>query len=187
MKLKKIEWAKVRFLSLCLDGKNQLKGLYKAKDEGRVFVRPLAKADGEQGLLAVCVYPPDTAGIVDEEGEVASAEVIRQFAHDAMANGIELDIYHNGEPIPRDQAAIVESFIIQPGDPRFDGMPGPNGVVNADQLAGGWGAVIHLKTEEMREQWRDGAISMGGEYMTKEVETEPMQKASKASLLASFR
>lgn len=177
------------FISLCLQGKTKLKGLYKAEGDGgkkHLYLHAsMAKAIDEQGLLTCCFYPPN---MPDEEGWWASPETIQRIAHHATGKGISLDIYHDEEPIPFEKASIAESFIIQETDSRFDGMPGPEGPLSAKDLAGGWGGVIHLKDEGLRKSYKEGAVSIGGDaWITENDPPAKLEKASSSSVLGAFR
>lgn len=175
-----IVWADVQFLSLCIGGKTGLKGLYKSDDGAKVravpFMVKAADAFDERGELLVCVYPPK---LEDDDRNWASAETIEQMAHGCMRKGIQLDIQHDGEPVPASDAAVVESFIIQKGDARFDGMEHNGKALPPDALAGGWGALVKLDNPVLRAAYREGGwsgISLGGPALIAEGRS-PVQAA----------
>ena len=51
---------------------------------------------------------------------MASADVIREMAHDFMTEP-RIDVMHDGKALGTDKVSVAESFIVQKGDPRFDG------------------------------------------------------------------
>lgn len=179
----RIVGGKVRFISLCPMGKNRIQASYKAEGvEGEEpFELALAvKAQEnfeEEGLLTGLVYAP---GVLDDDGNWAEAEVIKALAYDYMENGEGVDIWHDGIAVGADRATLVESFIVQKGDPRFSGLP-----VDPE---GGWGVVIKLKDEELRSKhrgetgWR--GLSLGGTIV---VEPHVMPKAAAVEKADFFR
>lgn len=155
--------AKISFLSLCPRGMNQIQTLYKSDDgnEHSIALATIVK-DGmsEQGEITAVVYAPE---IRDGEGDVASAEVIKEFAYDYAANGQGIDIRHNEEVLSAEDAFIAETFIVQKGDPRFVDIQDYEG--NSVDVTGGWGVVIKVDNEGIRQAYREGkwgGISMGG-------------------------
>lgn len=186
-KKRRIVAAAPRFLSLCLEGKNGIKGLYKGSGtEGPLSVDFGHKnQDMEKGLLTAVVYAP---GILDEDNEFAEKEVIEAAAHHFLRYGEGVDIYHDGEALPPESASVVESFIIQEGDPRFEDIEGPHGKrLTSKDLAGGWGVVIKIDDPELRQKYREegwAGISMGGgPYMVVDEEPEMVKAKSSLSLL----
>jgi hypothetical protein len=180
---KEIIWADVRFLSLCNNGKNLFRGLYKASGvssvEAQMLQAPVDEAD-EKGLLSVIVWAP---GFSDEDGEVATAETIGKFQRAAVETGdLALDILHNEQPVDISQASIVENWIVKDGDKSMDGVLYNGKEIKPGSLTGAWAATVHLKTPEMRELFRDGEISMGGGYKKRS-----LAKASHTLDMASMR
>ena len=167
---RRIKKASVRFLSLCPKGANRLPVLYK-EDKGEqgettFDAQMLTKAADnfdEKGELLAVVYAPD---LVDADGEYAPQDVIREAMHGMAKEGHQIDVRHNEQPVAKSDAFVAESFEIQKGDPRFADMKDYDG--NAVDVAGGWGVLIKIESEDLRQKYRDGewaGISMGGTYM----------------------
>lgn len=164
---KRILKAKIDFLSLCPRGANTLQTVYKDENgqEQNISLSVLSKGMNDQGELIACVYCPE---LVDSQGDVASAEVIKEMAYDFAVNGQGIDIRHNNQSVPKDQAFVAESFIIQKADPRFADMKTYAG--EAVDVTGGWGTVVKIENEELRKLYKSGewgGISMGGLMLTK--------------------
>jgi hypothetical protein len=133
--------------------------MYKSEDD-LVYFDPIVKADMEQGELLAVVYAPNS---VDSQDEYADAETIRDMAHNFSKSGLGIDIKHNNTALPKEQAHVAESFIIQKGDPRFAEMKDYSG--NPVDVTGGWGVVIKIDDPDLRKQYREGkwlGVSMGG-------------------------
>jgi len=180
-KRRQILKAAISFLSLCPKGANNIHTVYKS-DDGKNHNIELATAVGklsDEGELTAVVYAPD---MVDSQGDSASAKVIKQFAHDFGANGRGIDVRHNEDVLDVAKAFVAESFIIQKNDPRFSSMEDYEG--NSVDVTGGWGVVLKINDEELRQQYRDGewgGISMGGLMAARDVSDDSgvLQKLSK--------
>ena len=168
-KAKRIVKAKIDFISLCPRGANSFSTIYKADDGDKsVDLTTICKDMNEQGEIIACVYAPET---IDSQGDIASAAVIKEFAHDFQKNGAGIDIRHNEEALEKDDIYVAESFIIQKDDPRFADMMDYEG--NSVDVTGGWGAVLKVDSEELRELYRSGdwgGVSMGGMAIKKSTE-----------------
>lgn len=160
---RKIKRATIKFISLCRKGANNLKTLYKSAEEGdgEFNVSFLAKEGiSEEGKVLGVVYAPN---LVDLQGDYASTEVIAQMMETFAKDGEGIDIRHDEQTLSKDQAFVVESFTIQKDDPRFSGLKDYDG--NPVDPAGGWGVVIKIDDEDLRQKYRDGeweGLSMGG-------------------------
>lgn len=170
-KIKRIEWARVSFLSLVPRGANRLPGLYKADDETLEW-SPLIKAGEdfeERGQLTALVYVPDT---VDSQGHFASKQAIEKMAHTFMEEGAKLDMRHDRRELKKEQAYVAESFIVQKNDPRFEGIQDHLG--KQIDPTGGWGVVIQINDPELRKAYKEGGWdgvslwSYHGDYSLKE-------------------
>lgn len=159
-------------ISLLPRGATQLPILYKG--EGMVTLEDLGLQSvltkgAEEGLLTAVVWPADNK---DDTGLEANRKVIQQFAHDAMIDGVGIDMNHDGKVLTKEQAAVVESFIIQAGDPRFTDLQDYSG--NPVDAEGAWGTVIKIQDPEIRRLYREGewnAVSMMGPALVSKAET----------------
>ncbi len=158
-----IRYAKIRTISLLARGATQLPILYKGEamatleDLGLQSV--LTKGE-EEGLLTAIVWPVDNA---DDTGLKAKRLVVQQMAHDAMIDGVNIDLNHDGKLLTKEQAAVVENFIVQAGDPRFVNLKDYSG--NPVDAEGAWGTVIKIQDPDIRRLYREGewnAVSMMG-------------------------
>lgn len=159
--MRRIKSARITFISLVPRGANQLPVLYKSADQTVQF-DCLVKDErfAEHGELTAVVYAPET---MDSQGDVASAEVIKQMAHDYMRNVGSVDLRHDTTALPREKVAVVENFIIQEGDPRFANQKDTKG--RPVNVTGGWGVVIKVDDPDLRRLYREGhwnGVSMFG-------------------------
>lgn len=183
---RRILQSKIDFLSLCPRGANTIQTVYKAEDgeNKSISFSAITKDMTEQGELITCVYAPD---LVDSQGDIASAEVIKDMAYGFAKEGKGIDIRHNGKAVDKEEAYVAESFIIQKNDPRFEGMKDYDGdVVN---VTGGWGSVIKIENEELRKLYKSGewgGISIGGIsfVQNEEEDAEDDKTALKKALIA---
>lgn len=138
------------------------------KEDGTIELQTLVK-QGDEGELLAVVYAPENE---DSQGDIASAEVIKDAAYAAMQAGVEIDIRHDLKAVGRDKAYVAESFLIQKGDVRFADFKDYGG--NPVNLEGAWATVIKLEDEELRKQYRDGAFQ--GVSMFGKAELEVLEK-----------
>jgi hypothetical protein len=159
MARRRIRAAKITHISLVPRGANRMPVIFKADDQ-TLDLDMLVKADMEKGELTAIVYAPETR---DTQGDIASAEVIKDMMYEAARDGVQIDMRHDGAALKSNQAFVAESFIVQKGDPRFDGITDYDG--NAVDPEGSWGAVIKVDDPVLRQKYRDGewnGVSMGG-------------------------
>lgn len=157
--MKRIQKARIQWLTLCPRGKNQLPVLYKA--DGTVEFATVTKASEDLGEITAIVYPVDRA---DSDEHVASAPVIRDMAHNFQKEGGQIDIRHDGKVVDKDRAYVAESFIVQKGDPRFTDMKDYDG--NPVDATDAWATVIKIDDPKLRQLYKDGewnGISMQGQ------------------------
>lgn len=157
--MRRIKQARIKFISLCPAGANQLPVIYKADDQ--VELATLSKMDEEAGEIHAVVYAPE---LRDAQGDIADASVIKEMAYDFAREGGSVDIRHDNKPVEKDRAFVAESFIIQKGDDRFASMTNSRG--EQVDVAGGWGVVIKVDDENLRKEYREGkwqGVSMGGQ------------------------
>lgn len=159
-KKRRLKKGHVNFISLVPRGANQLPVMYKSEGDNFTF-QNLVKTMTEEGELLSIVYTPEHR---DSDGDIADAEVIKQMAYDAQkAGGVDIDIRHDGKALPREDAYVAETFIVQKGDKRFEGLKDYSG--NEVDPEGAWAVIIKIENEDLRKQYRDGlwnGVSMGG-------------------------
>ena len=167
-----IKNGKITHISLCRRAMNHLPVLMKSS--GRMQVEMLTKA-GKEGLVYALVYVPDAP---DQEGHMASAAEIRKMAHDFLANAAEanggIDIEHNFKVLGQDQVRIAETFIVQKGDPRFEGWKDHSG--NQINPEGSWGVVLKVLDPTLRAEFENG--NLNGVSMFGHAELVPIGKST---------
>lgn len=173
-----IKKAKIKRISLCPRGANQMPVLYKSEDNSVSF-DPLIKADIDQGLLTSIVYVPNRP---DSQGDWASAETIEKMAHDFLTDHEGINIRHGNTVLTKEQAKVVESFIVQKGDPRFTDIKDYSG--QPVDVTGAWAAVIKIDDDELRQAYREGkwnGVSMEGPALL-----DAAKQEDEASLIGKF-
>lgn len=174
---RRIKKAKIRFISLCPRGANQLPTLY--KEDGSFEIETLVKTNVELGEITSIVYAPEFR---DSQGDIASAQVIKDMAYDFSKAGGKIDIRHDGRDVGRERAFVAESFIVQKDDPRFSDMADYKG--NPVNLTGAWATVIKLEDPALRSLYTEQGwqgVSMAG---SAEVEIERQDTRSVADQLS---
>lgn len=130
------------------------------KSDGAFEVELLSKDMTDNGELNALVYAPEFR---DVDGDIATAEVIKEMAYESTRNGVEIDIRHDNKPLGRDRAFVAESFIVQKGDPRFQDLTDYAG--KPVDPTGAWGVVIKIDDPQLQKLYREGGwqgISMQG-------------------------
>ena len=160
-KTQRIVMAKIDFISLCSKGANTFHTIFKSDDDTQdVELTTICKEMNELGEIHACVYAPE---MVDTQGDLASAAVIKSLAHDYLKDGAGIDIKHDEVVLNKEAAFVAESFIIQKGDSRFSDMKNYDG--EDVDVTGGWGVVLKINDEGLKEKYRSGewgGVSMGG-------------------------
>lgn len=162
---RRIKKGKITHISLVSRGANQAQVLYKS-DADRIEIDTLMKYDDERGELLALVYPVER---FDSDNDIASGEVVKQMCHDFIPNGAMLDLDHDLKALTPDQAQVAENFLVQKGDPRFEGWKDYDG--NDLDATGGWATVIKLNSDELRAKARAGEIGGVSMYGTAVMET----------------
>ena len=165
-KRQRILEADITSIALCRQGKNQLPVLYKAQDGEKKFAS-LSKAN-ELGELLNVVYAPDRD---DLDGDSASRETIKRFAHRFNRDYRAIDIEHDGRVLDKSQAFVAESFIVAPGDERFLDWKDYEGNPVGD-LTGAWATLIQIDDPILRKAAKKGlinGISMSGPSLVEEL------------------
>lgn len=186
---RRIKQAKIRFLSLVPRGANKIATIYKADagtpDTGTFSIDMLVKGfNNDRGELTAVVYAPENR---DSQGDIASAEVIKDMLYEAAKAGFAIDLKHNEVAVSRDQAFVAESFIIQKGDPRFSDTKDYDG--NKVDVTGAWGVVIKIESADLRAQYRDGkwsGVSMGGTALVEQEKSQKEDTMTPAELEAAL-
>ena len=173
---RKIKKALVTHISLCKRGKNGVSLLYKSEDAGDVELRVLSKLSDdftEDGEIHAVVYPADRA---DADGDWAPGEVVKSMAHDALRNGVAIDMEHDLREL--EGAYLAESFVIQKGDPRFKDITDYEG--EPFDAEGSWGAVIKVDDPDLRRRVRRkglNGVSIYGPALLEEGVEPPVRKS----------
>ncbi|MCP4897874.1 MAG: hypothetical protein GY906_12955 [bacterium] len=160
MAKRRIKKANITFVSLCPRGKNRMPTIY--KEDGTVEFSTLLKDNdfNEKGEITAVVYAPE---VRDTDGDIASAEVIKQMAYDYMRDGGALDVRHDGKALEKSAAFVAETFLIQKGDSRFQSMQTDDGKVV--DVTGGWAMVVKVDDPELRKAYSEngwGGVSIFG-------------------------
>lgn len=175
----RITKARIKFISLCPRGANRMPVIYKEGDLCE-FVA-LTKASADLGEITNVVYAPE---VRDSQGDIASAEVIKDMAHAFFADGGQVDIRHDGKAVPREKAYLAESFIVAKGDARFADFKDVDG--KPVDVTGGWATVIKVDDPALREAYRKGewnGVSMAGTASKQVEKSEDIEVGLFARLL----
>ncbi len=167
-RVRKIKKVNVKFVSLCARGKNGLGVLYKSDGQDTIELQSLCKMT-EQGHLLSVVYP---ANRLDADLMFADSSVCQEMCDSHAENGLQLDIHHDGRVLSKADIFVAENFIIQQGDPRFQNWTNADGTPAGD-LTGGWAQRYVIKSELLRQQYREGkwnGVSLAGPALLEEVE-----------------
>lgn len=162
---RRIKRAKIKFISLVPAGANRLPVL--VKEDGHFEMTMVSKATEDLGEIHAVVYAPESR---DSQDHIASAEVIKGMAYSFQQGGGQLDLRHDGKALDRDRAYVAETFIVQKGDPRFEGLKDRDG--NSVVTDGAWGVVIKIEDDSLRKLYKEGkwsGVSLAG---TAELEVE---------------
>jgi len=158
---RRIKKATVTHISLVHSGANQKTILWKSGDEPvHSTVATIAKTDDEQRMVYGIVYAPDQ---VDNQGDVADAEVIRDMAYTFMKMQFtpNVDRQHN---YMGGEGYVAESWLLRKNDALFPKEP-----------EGSWAVGIKVEKDDTWQAIKDGAIT--GISMAGEGAVEVLQKA----------
>ena len=161
----RIKRPNVSFLSLLPKGASKIPGLFRSEKPVAQTEQPLMRLDEERGILTTLVYVPNRA---DSWQDHMKPEDVEHACHSWMKNGCKLDIQHNLKELRKDQAYALESFIVQPGDERFEGWQDRDG--NDLDATGAWAALIKIEDEKLLDLARKGKLNetslycFGGDY-----------------------
>lgn len=176
--VRRIKRGRIRLISLVPAGANRVESIFKDED-GTPYEEFHAVAKmAPEGYLHTLIYIPE---FPDSQGDVASAAVIKDMCHHFIPGmeGSGIDILHNCEPVSPEHAHICETFIVQQGDPRFEGV-----LVDGKPIdpTGSWGMVMKLDHPELQALYTDDGwrgVSMFGTALV-----EPLAKNEFAIALA---
>ena len=157
MKIKQIIKARARVLSLLPKGANLMPTVYKSRegDFGDSFqVVGLMKEGPEEGELLNVVYVPD---MPDAHGHWMTKAAIKDMAHAAGRDGMEIDLYHDGKKLGPEQAFIAEQFLVNKGDTRFQGWKDDAG--RDVNLEGAFATVMKIEDPALRERVKKGELA----------------------------
>lgn len=186
--VRRILKASITRIALCKSPVNQLGVLVKSQSDASPFsIAGFAKA-GIEGTLIGVVYAPE---LPDSEGDVASAEVIKEAAWDYLRHSRALEIEHFGAVLAPEKVSVVESFIVsKAGDARLDS------ILPRDKQPGAWAVVLKIDDPALKTAVANGDIaglSMFGdalfERVTKsqpEPESDTMNEIQMAALVKSI-
>lgn len=175
---RRIKSAKITHISLCKRGVNQQPVVMKSalmksatgQDIGQLQVETLVKGDVE-GLLTAVVYVPDRP---DNQGDVATREVVKQMAHDFIANGGKIDIEHNLQALGTDKVQVAETFLIAKGDARFADWKDYSG--QSVDVTGAWAVILKINDPELQRLYKSG--DWNGVSMFGLAELQPLTKSN---------
>lgn len=69
----------------------------------------VVKSDEPKRQLVGTIYAADK---IDTQGEFMTVQELERAAHRALANGVQIDVGHDGKPLHKAHAALVESAIV---------------------------------------------------------------------------
>lgn len=184
MRKRRIKKAKIRFISLVKRGANWSPVIYKS--DNKIEFNPIIKEGEnfeEQGELLCAFYPSERR---DADGDIASPEVVKDFAYDFLQSGANIDIDHNGKALDKSQAFVAESFINK-GDSRFANYTDYDG--NPIDIIDDWCGVIKINDPDIRKKYKEdgwNGVSIGGEAVF-ETEDSESSESSKKSVKALIK
>lgn len=174
---RRIKNARITHISLVKRGANKMPVLY--KNDGKFEMQTVVKTGDnfmEEGLLTALVYVPES---VDSQGDIASADVIKDMAHNFLANGGNIDINHNLDTLSKDKARVAETFLVQKGDTRFDGIKDYDGKPVASE--GAWAVVLKILDPDLRKNYREDGwqgVSMFGQAEVEQIKGDDSLSAA---------
>ena len=166
---RRLKNARITHVSLVRRGRNKMPVVMKSG--GRFEIETICKAVEDGELLHTLVYVPERP---DTDEDVASRDEIRKMAHDFLGNGGNVDIEHDLIPLGPDRVRIAETFVVQKGDPRFQGWTDYSGEpVDAD---GSWAMIFKLLDPALKSAAKRGELN--GVSMFGHAEVEQIHKTA---------
>jgi hypothetical protein len=175
-RLKKVE---AEFISLVGKGANNKIIIFKAgQNTGGFQVQKqvdIKKVDEDQRMVYGIVYSPDE---VDLQGDIASAEVIKEMAYSFMKNAKtnNIDQQHN---FISDEGFVAESWLTKAGDSVFP-----------LEKEGSWAVGIKIEKEETWQLIKSGEItglSLAGLAVVEEVKKTDVQNKTLYNFFEKIR
>jgi hypothetical protein len=153
--MRRIVKARVKRLTLLSRGANLMPTLYKALsgDQGEFQLVSLTKGN-ELGELTNVVYVPNR---LDGHQDYMTKEAVKDMAHAAARDGVEIDLFHDGKALSKDQAFVAEHFLINKGDTRFQDWKDVEG--NPVDLEGAYATVVKILDPALRERVKSGELA----------------------------
>ena len=152
-KHRRLRKVQVSLVSLVSRGANLQPALLKAEGgSAGIEIKALVKADLE-GLLHALVYIPNK---LDAHSDWMGPEYVRFAQHAHLASGGKLDLHHDLKPLTKEQAYLVEEFILQGQDARF---PDKDREGNAVDHKGAWASIIKLQDADLLAKAKAGELT----------------------------
>lgn len=152
--MREIIKARALIISLLPAGANKMLTVYKGDGaDGRFETLALTKATEEGELLNV-IYVPDTP---DAHGDFMSKAAVKDMAHAAARDGVQIDIKHDGKVLDKKDVFVAEHFLINKGDTRFQNWKDVDG--KDVDLEGAYATVIKINDEGLRARVKSGELA----------------------------
>ncbi len=152
--MREIIKARVVVISLLPAGANKMPTLYKGDgDDGRFETLALTKTTEEGELLNV-VYVPNRK---DAHDDFMSKAAVKDMAHAAARDGVEIDIKHDGKVLDKKDIFVAEHFLVNKGDTRFQNWKDVDG--KDVDLEGAYATVIKINDDGLRARVKSGELA----------------------------
>ena len=144
--MRELKSIKVSSISLVPKAKNNLPVYFPVSDMIELETLAVNSADG---MLTVFVFDLGSTFLPDC---LVAPDLLRNMAHAFLRSGAKLEKHKSRRSLRKRDAAVVESFIVQPGDSRYrDIRDHENKVVD---VTGAWAIVIELFDKGLRLLYR---------------------------------
>lgn len=181
-KMRELKQIKISSISLVQKVRNRLPLFFHGQDQ--IEFKNLV-INSRDGTLTILVFDPSASFLKDS---LVKPGLFRDMAHEYMRSGAKLEKAHSGKAIGKQKAAVVESFFVQRGDPRFEGLVDyENKPVDA---TGAWAIVVKLIDPKVNMLYRgaaawSGASIFGEAIFDKKKANVPELLPGKFAVLAS--
>lgn len=158
--MREIIKARALRITLLKAGANLLPTIYKSLEgkpdgEGEFQVIALSKAGEEEGELLNVIVAPDRP---DGHKDWMSKAAVKEMAHSAARDGVEIDLYHDGKNLTKEQAYVAESFLVQETDPRFHDWEDADGEP-VGSLEGAYATIMKVDDPDLRSRIKSGELA----------------------------